>query len=82
MIGPICREKMRTVTAAYAEATGRSIDAISRKYYGKSGLLAEFIAGRVSMNISVYDKVMNKIMADMATLQSPGTTGTDAVVDK
>ena len=81
MIGPICREEMRTLTSAYSEATGRSIDAISRKYYGKSGFLAKFIAGKMSMKISIYDRIMDDMRADLAALRQSGTSRTAVSVD-
>jgi hypothetical protein len=58
---------MRVAVEACAKATGRSISAISRDYYGQSGFLAQFIAGKTTMQIKKYDEVMGKIRDGMAS---------------
>ena len=72
MIGPICREEMRVLTAAYAKITGRGLAAISRKYYGNSRFLSRFIAGDVSMEIKTFDELTERIRADLSVMAARG----------
>ena len=81
MIGPICRDEMRALTTAYTKATGRNLSQISRKYYGKSGFLARFLAGTSSMEIATFDSIMNQIRADLLGIERPEALRRAAPVD-
>ena len=68
MIDQTCRDEMRALAALYTATTGSSLSAISRKYYGKSGFLSDFVAGTKTMSIKKYDKIMSQIRDDLTEL--------------
>lgn len=53
-IEKLLRENMLKVVAAYRKATGKSLDAVSREFYGKTPFLREFAAGNGSISIKKY----------------------------
>lgn len=68
MIEKKCREDLRALTTAWCEATGRTLTAASRKFYGKSRVFPDFLKGAGSMSIRAFDQSMAKMQADLTRL--------------
>ena len=79
MLGPRCRKELRVLTTAFTEATGRSLSAISKEYYGKSSFLGKFLDGETTMGIKKYDELTEKIRTDLDALSA--RRGTAAAAD-
>lgn len=55
----ICRQNIRALAAAYRDATGYTITQISRRAYGNSGCLDEFVRGKQSISLRKLDEIMS-----------------------
>lgn len=60
MIAKTARKNLLAIARAYANATGTTIPAVSRKFYGKSGFLTDFSAGRQSITLSKMEEIIRE----------------------
>ncbi len=63
-IAQTCRDNLRTIIASYRKATGASLSAVSKNFYGNAGFLESFLAGRQSMSIGKFEEVVESIRAE------------------
>lgn len=61
MIEPDARANLVRIAKAYAKATGSTLSAVSRKFYGKAAFLEDFGAGRCSMTFSNFDRLLGAL---------------------
>jgi hypothetical protein len=60
-IAQTCRDNLRTIIASYRKATGASLSAVSKNFYGNAGFLESFLAGRQSMSIGKFEEVVQQL---------------------
>lgn len=62
MIAKILRENLLTLAKAYAKATGSTLPAVSKRFYGNVGFFADFRAGDASISIDKYEVVVGQFI--------------------
>lgn len=58
MIERTARKNLIKIAKAYAKATGTTLSAVSRKFYGKHGFLADFAKGKQSITLSNIERMV------------------------
>lgn len=58
MIEPSARRNLIRIATVYAKATGLTLSAVSRKFYGKAAFLADFKSGSQSITFSNMDRLL------------------------
>lgn len=64
MISTICRDNLKAIAQAYGKATGQSVTAISKEFYGNSAFLPKFFSGTQSISIDKYDNMIGLFLRD------------------
>ena len=64
MIAKILRDNLVTLAKTYAKATGSTLAAVSKRFYGNEGFFADFRAGETSISIDKYDAVVKSFQAE------------------
>lgn len=64
MFAEIGRSNLLKLADAYAKATGMSLSAVSRKFYGNVTFLPEFKKGVQSISLRKFDEVVDKFRAE------------------
>lgn len=60
-VAATCRTNLRLIVAAYRQATGSSLSAVSKAFYGNAGFLDSFLKGTQSMSIDKYETVVTNL---------------------
>jgi hypothetical protein len=60
MFNKIVRDNLWAIAAAYAKATGRSMAAISKEFYGRGNFLKNVKAGKHSLSVPQVDRILGK----------------------
>lgn len=63
-VDSILRENLLTICHAFSKATGKSMEAISRKYHGTFTFLGNYKSGKSSVQTNTYQAIIDKIMVD------------------
>ena len=63
MIKRVIRKNLLDIANAYRKATGQTLSAVSREFYGNSNFLSEFRAGRQSLSVDKLNDVVEQFRA-------------------
>lgn len=63
MFNKIVRDNLLAIAAAYRRATGRSLSAVSKEFFGRGNFLLNIKAGKHSLSVPQVDRVLKKFRA-------------------
>ena len=64
MLEERARQNLMMIVAAYRKATGVSLGAVSRRFYGNAEFLGQYQRGNGSITLRAMDKMLGKLRAE------------------
>lgn len=64
MHAPIARANILALATAYADATGMTVDQISKKFYGRTDFIGSFVVRKASISVDKLDAIIAKFEAN------------------
>lgn len=64
MHAPIARANILALATAYADATGMTVDQISKKFYGRGDFIGVFVIRKASISVDKLDAMIDRFAAE------------------
>ena len=61
-IETVARDNLKALAHAYSKATGRTVTAISKEFYGNVNVFDAFFAGDQSIRLSIYSGIIKEMI--------------------